>query len=46
MAAARFAGLMRAHHIPGVPLRSTSGSILQPAPQAEDANIHLAQKFG
>jgi hypothetical protein len=38
----------RAHHIPGVAAlaRSTPGFILPPAPQAEDANIHLAQKFG
>jgi hypothetical protein len=26
--------------------RSTPGSILPPAPQAENVDIHLAQKFG
>jgi hypothetical protein len=33
-------------HIPGVPLRSTPGSILPPAPQAENVNIHFERKFG
>jgi len=33
------------HHIPGVPLRSTPGSILPPAPQAENVSIHFEQKF-
>jgi hypothetical protein len=33
-------------HIPGVPLRSTPGSILTPAPQAENVNTNFAQKFG
>jgi len=28
-------------HLPGVPLRSTPGYILPPAPQAEDVNIHF-----
>jgi len=36
---------VRLRHIPGVPLRSTPGFILSPAPQAENANIHFAQKF-
>jgi hypothetical protein len=26
--------------------RTTPGSILPPAPQAENVNIHFAQKFG
>jgi hypothetical protein len=28
-------------HLPVVPLRSTTGSILPPAPQAEDVNTHF-----
>jgi hypothetical protein len=32
-------------HIPGVPLRSTPGSMLPPAPQAKNVNIHFAQKL-
>src|SRR6266511_4377508 len=31
--------------LPGVPLRSTPGSILPPAPQSEDVNIHFVKKF-
>jgi hypothetical protein len=33
------------HQIPGVPLRSTSGSTPPPAPQAENVNIRFAQKM-
>jgi hypothetical protein len=33
------------HQIPGVPLRSTPGSTLPPAPQAENVNIKFAQKM-
>src|SRR5215475_11029690 len=33
------------HHIPGVPLRSTPGSILPPAPQAENVKIRFAPKL-
>jgi hypothetical protein len=32
-------------HIPGVPLRSTPGFTLPPAPQAEKVNVHFAQQM-
>jgi hypothetical protein len=32
-------------HIPGVSIRSTPGSILPPAPQAENVNIYFERKF-
>jgi hypothetical protein len=37
---------VRLCHIPGVPLRFTLSSILPPAPQAENVNIHFAQNTG
>jgi hypothetical protein len=47
MAVGRLRGLVRQILIvPGVPLRSTPGSILPPAPQAENVNNHFAQIVG
>jgi hypothetical protein len=44
-----FAGLMRAYNIFlgfRADARSTPGSILPPAPQAENVNIRFAKNFG
>jgi hypothetical protein len=47
IAVARFAGWYdKSLFLPGVPLRSTPGSILTPAPQADNVKIHFSQKSG